>query len=193
MNCGEGWNSLEDYSLFLPDDAFDLFGEYGLDLDFNSFLDPTLDEANNAFFPVRWDVQDRSDPARPEVHLPSSTLEQTDGRIPSPNATTFASNHTAVSSPSCVRSLDSEDQASTHGSAASGTEDKHQVKDTAAKRKFFKAFSVSSGNEVPLHSRKRFSEERKKAVALNRIIGVCLHCRLRKVAVSSVGRSSHIR
>jgi hypothetical protein len=184
MNCGEGWNSLEDCSLFLPEDSFGLFGDYDLNLDFNDFLEPAFGEANHAFEPLGWDTHEGLDPFQPGPHSPLSTLEEQNDWILSPNISLHECKHTPPSSRDSVRSSNSEDHASTDGSAASGAESVHQLKATAGKRTFFKAFSVSSGKDVRMHTRKRFSETRKKAVALNRMIGVCLHCKLRKVAVS---------
>jgi hypothetical protein len=124
------------------------------------------------------------DPFQPDPHFPLSTLEEQNDWTLSPNVSLHECKHTPLFSRDSVRSSNSEDHASTDGSAASGAETAYQLKATEEKRTFFKAFSISSGEDVRMHTRKRFSEKRKKAVALNRMLGVCLHCRLRKVAVS---------
>jgi hypothetical protein len=182
MDAAEDCNGPANYSLFLPDDAFNLFGEYDLNFDFNDFLVPALDEANNAFDPVPWAGHGMADPGLPDLNLPLPTVGESNNFISDPEAELHASKYTSASSNS-AQSPNSEDHTPIDGSAASGILDEHQPKIIATKRKFLAAFSVTSGEEVHLHNRKRYHEERKKEVALHRMIGVCLHCKLRKVAV----------
>jgi hypothetical protein len=61
--------------------------------------------------------------------------------------------------------------------------DQNDSNATVTKRKFLAAFSATSGEEVPLHTRKPFSQQRRQAVALHRAMGICIQCKLRKVAV----------
>jgi hypothetical protein len=182
MDATEDYNGPANYSLFLPDDAFNLFGEYDLNFDFNEFLVPAFDEANDTFDPASRASHGMVDPGLPDLNLPPPTMGESNNFISDPEAEFHASKYTSASS-SSAQSTNAEDHTSIDGSAASGIVDEHQPKIMATKRKFLSAFSVTSGEEVRLHTRKRYHEGRKKEVALHRMIGVCLHCKLRKVAV----------
>jgi hypothetical protein len=186
MDAGEGWSELNDYSLFLPDDTFNLFGECDLNFDFNDFLDPAVGEANNILDPIGWDRQQRLVAVQPDLSFQLSTLEEPNDLSPNPEEALLASNHAPACSLSSDQDPRSENQISQNSFLSTGTEHEHQLKIVSSKRKFLAAFSVISGENVRLRNRKPFSEERKKEVALNRTIGVCLHCRLKKVAVSPV-------
>jgi len=179
MDAAEDYSDPANYSLFLPDDAFNLFGEYDLNFDFNEFLVPAFDEANDAFDPAPWASHGMVDPGLPDLNLALPMMGESNNFISDPEAEF----HASKTSSSSAQSTNSEDHTSTDGSAASGIVDDHQPKIIATKRKFLSAFSVTSGEEVRLHTRKRYHEGRKKEVALHRMIGVCLHCKLRKVAV----------
>ncbi|PMD63517.1 uncharacterized protein K444DRAFT_322470 [Hyaloscypha bicolor E] len=182
MDAAENWNGLGDYSLFLPEDSFNLFGEYDLDLGLNNSFLPALDEASATFDIAEWDQIEAMIPALPRLDATLPTSGEPQDLIPNPEAELQASKYTSTSSPSSARSPISEDQTSTDGFPVSGKEVEHQTKTELRKREFLTAFSVESGEEIQLHTRKRFSKEQRQVVALNRIIGVCLHCRLRKVA-----------
>ncbi|KAH8802276.1 hypothetical protein F5882DRAFT_514251 [Hyaloscypha sp. PMI_1271] len=182
MDAAEDWNGLDDYSIFLPEDSFNLFGEYDLDLGLNDSFLPALDETSAMFDMAGWDRIETMIPALPGLDVTLPTSGEPHDLIPNPEAELQASQHTSASSPGSARSPISEDQSSTDGFSASGNKVEHQPKSALRNRKFLTAFSVESGKEIRLHTRKRFSKEQRRVVALNRIIGVCLHCRLRKVA-----------
>ena len=191
MDAAEGWNGLDDYSLFLPEDSFNLFGEYDLDLGLNDSFLPALDEASAAFDMAGWDLIETAIPVLPGLDVTLPTSGEPHDLMPNPETELQASKHTSTSSPSSARSPISEDQSSPDGFSASGNKVEHQPKSALRNRKFLTAFSVESGKEIRLHTRKRFSKEQRRVVALNRIIGVCLHCRLRKVAVSSRHKANY--
>jgi hypothetical protein len=186
MDAAENWNDLDGYSLFLSEeDSFNLFGEYDLDFGLNNSFLPAPDEASATFDMTGWDRIEAMIPAQPGLDATLPTSGEPHDLIPNPEAELQASKYTSTSSPSSARSPISEDQTSTNGFSASGNEVEHQPNTALRKRRFLTVFSVESGEEIQLHTRKRFSKEQRQVVALNRIIGVCLHCRLRKVAVSS--------
>jgi hypothetical protein len=186
MDNAEGWNELDDYSLFLPDDSYNLFGQHNVDLDFCSFLAPAFEETNSAFNSIECDGREGFDSALPDFDFPSQRAEESQKLIPNPEAELLVSTHTSASSSNLARSPKSDDRRSRECSAACRIENENLLKTTNTKRKLLAAFSVTSGREVRLHSRKRYHEGRKREVALHRVIGVCLHCKLRKVAVSSI-------
>jgi hypothetical protein len=185
MDSTEGWDALGNYSLFFPDDTFNLFGDFDLDLGYNDFLVPPLDEAITTFDLAEWNQSEAMVPALPDVNFIPSTCGEPHDLITNQVAQLQASKDTSTSSPGSDRSPTSENQTSPDGYPAHGIEGEHQLKTVARRRNFLTAFSAESGEEIRLHTRKRFSKERRKVVAFNRIIGVCLHCRLRKVSVSS--------
>lgn len=185
-----GWHSLDDFPLFSPDDSFNLLGDYSLDLDFNNLLASPVLPVDNDVDLGGWESNEVFSAVQQSLSLPlSSILEQQNDLIINSDTKIIASENTPISVPSAAQAPSPEHQLSTGDSAAFGTgkdEKVQQPKATTTKRKFFNAFSVSNGKEVRLHTRKRFSAERKKVVALNRMIGACLHCRLRKVGVGQV-------
>lgn len=189
MDAAEVWNEFDEYSLFLPDDSFNLFGGCNHDLNFNDFLAPASDETSNAFEPMGCAEHGTLNPVQlaptqPNLNPKFPTMEEPKSFIQTKEAHVSVPEHTLPSSPGSVRTQGCDDRTSTIGSTTSGMEEKHERGSTSAKRKFLTAFSVKSGDELPLPTRRRYSQERRKAVALHRMIGSCLHCRLRKVAVS---------
>jgi len=178
-------STVDDWSLFLEGESFNLFGDYDLNIDFNSALDPGYHEINSSFDFGEWDDPSEAvNPAPLDINLQSPALDEwVDSGLTATADCSISSYFPDISS-SSARSLHCGDQDSASGSPNSITGSEHQPKASEPKRKYFTAFSANSGRDVRLHTRKRFSEEQKKVVALNRTIGVCLHCRLRKVAVS---------
>ncbi|KAE9376545.1 hypothetical protein N431DRAFT_501388 [Stipitochalara longipes BDJ] len=182
MDAAEGWN-FDDYPLFFADESSNLFGEYDLTFDINNFLIPEVDQTSNSFHLGEWDgPAEAVNSAHPELNFQLPPSEEREGLNPILPAELYERSHDFDPSPNSARSPDSEEQDSADGSAVSIPGCEPQLKTSAAKRKYLRAFSAKSGQDVGLHTRKQFSEEQKKVVALNRTIGVCLHCRLRKVA-----------
>ena len=178
MDQAQGWN-FDDHCLFFADGSFSLLGDYNPNFDFNDELAPGFDEANNAFDLNEWHEPPAAvDSLHSDFHFQLPTLQEPEEVSCVAPAELYEPIHEQNSSPS------SKDHEARAGSPPSGNEDEVHLTTSATKRKFLTVFSANSGKDVPLRARKRFSEERKKAVALNRTIGVCLHCRLRKVAVS---------
>lgn len=189
MDDENEWNNLDDCSLFWPEEPFNLFGDHNLDLDFSNLFPPPVFQANNAFDPDARETAGVLDPYQSNLGYSScSTLMQHESSESCPETTNLPPENAATGSSSLTGCLEPTNQASTAGFAPTGAEsndDEHELNVQSTKRRFFNAFSISSGNEVRLRSRKRFSAKRREVVARNRIIGVCLHCRLRKVAVGS--------
>ncbi len=161
---------------FLPDDAFNLFGEYGLD--FNHFLATDFEAVNTDF-----QVVEPQEATALGDNVPLSTWRQ-------PNNLTNASEPTLPvlqnSSTSTQSALHNQTFKENTIAYTPGVAEPNASKDstaTAKKRKLLTAFSAVTGEDVPLHTRKPFPEQRKQDVALHRKIGVCIQCRLRKVAV----------
>jgi hypothetical protein len=179
MDAPEGWNDPADYSLFLPEDAFDLFGEYDLHIDITDFLAPELEGASTVVEAVEWE---RQEPATPKLNIPSEILTQLNDLNTSPETVFSVPDYTSAFAGEPFQGPISE---KTTTNIAEGFEPKGEtdMKARASKRKFLSAFSAESGEEVPLHIRKPFSKQRRQVVALNRMIGVCIQCKLRKVAV----------
>ncbi|KAN0116972.1 hypothetical protein V8E51_002949 [Hyaloscypha variabilis] len=181
MDQAQGWN-FDDYSHFFADESFNLFGDCNLDFDFNNELAPGFDEANNAFDLGEWDEPPAAvDSASTVLNVQPSTLADPEITTSS-NQTIQESQRNGDSSSSLTRVLITEDPGQIDHPPESQIQNESQSKAQTTKRKYFTAFSASSGDEVRQHTRRKFSEEQKKVVALNRMMGVCLHCRLRKVA-----------
>jgi hypothetical protein len=172
MDATEGWNDPANYSLFLPSDAFNLFGEFNIDFEFPNFLGPEFTEGNAAFQSIEWGT------GAPDLENPSSMLTQPTELLTNQETPTLTSTEEPF------RGQNSEIRSLTDSADDDGLKpnEKHGMNAKATKRKFLTAFSATSGEEVQLRTRRQFSEDRRQAVALNRMIGVCLHCRLRKVA-----------
>jgi hypothetical protein len=183
MNATDNWNDPDDYSLFLPDDAFNLFGESNLFVDFSNFPGPEFNEVEAAFQDLDWEQHEAN---APDLENPSSMVARTGELIVSIETPAPIPNHSITSRGEPFQGRNSEVISNADTVEGIESNEKRDTQGRASKRKFFNAFSVTSGEEVQLHTRRPFSEERKKIVAVNRIIGVCLHCRLRKVAVSSI-------
>ncbi len=86
MDAAEVWNEFDEYSLFLPDDSFNLFGLYNLDLDFNDFPAPAIDEASMALDMADWERMEVTSSASPDLNLQSSRIEQLHDFIPNSEA-----------------------------------------------------------------------------------------------------------
>jgi len=184
MDQAQGWN-FDNCSLFFADESFSLLGDYNPVFDFNDELAPSFDETINAFDLDEWHEPPAAvDSLNSDFHFQLPTLQEPEEVSCVAPAELYEPIHEQNSSPSSARSPNSEDHEARGGSPPSGTEDEVHLTTSATKRKFLTVFSANSGKDVRLRSRKRFSAEQKKVVALNRTIGVCLHCRLRKVAVS---------
>lgn len=179
MDATEGWNDLADYSLFLPDDAFYLFGQFDLDVDLPNFLGPEFTEGNAACQDVECTQQEVS---ALDFENPSPILTQPNELLTSPEPPVPVLENSLAFTGEPFQGRNSEVRSTTDPAEGLEPNEMQETKAKATKRKFLTAFSAMSGEEVQLRTRRPFSEGRRQAVALHRMIGVCLHCRLRKVA-----------
>lgn len=180
MDPAEGCNDPVDYFQFLPEDAFILFGESDLHLDFNQFLAPDFERGSLDFEIVERDAQEAS---AHDVDVPSLTSTQPNDLITTSQETLPVLEHASASTPDIFQSPISTENMTTDTIDSAVP---NKIKDSTApatKRKFLTAFSATSGEEILLRSRKPFSQQKRQVVALNRTIGVCLQCKLGKVAV----------
>jgi hypothetical protein len=189
MDSGSLFQAIDGYSAsFHTDDSFDLLGDFNFDLDFTDFhfpeleldfdslqplhsqLEPTLfhtsftDSNADATSRVQdWSIHSSSEPEDPLLVSSDENESSLLGTGGSPS--TYQSNEKAHSENSLEQSDDN----------------------FKAKRKWEDSVTVFSSNDnwkVVQKRRKAYSPTRRKAVALNRLIGVCIQCKLRKGSVS---------
>jgi hypothetical protein len=187
METSDLWGPLDDYSIFLPGDDLNLFGNdlLGVDFDFDQFL---LPPTQDTFNPVA-----DSTPARSDFGTISPTLQHT--------ATTCATNTSSnagsidypeLSIPPLQTTSDGQQSDPIEDKPADGTQCHSEDEDQdnlsiSLKRKIEDAIIVFSANAdtkaVPKR-RKAYSKSRKREVALHRMVGACIQCKVRKGSVS---------
>jgi hypothetical protein len=189
METSDLWGPLGDYSIFLPSDDLNLFGNdpLGVDFDFDQFL---LPPTQDTFNPVA-----DSTPARSDFSTISPTLQHT--------ATTYAtdtgSNAGSIDYPELsippLQTISDRQQPdpvedkpedSTHFHSEDEDQDNLSI---SLKRKIEDAiivFSANADTKVVPKRRKAYSKSRKREVALHRMVGACIQCKVRKGSVSQL-------
>ena len=192
MDSFDHTQDLQDYSVystFFPEATYDLFGEYGLDCD---LLDYPISGFGSG------DAPGLSAETRGPIYQQSLSVDQCSG-LPPENSSGSAgppAQENAVPTPQASNASDSAslESSATLPFAKRYLKSKTAVLDEdyespAIKRRKWQdhvvIFSTDQNKNVVPRRRKAFAPTRKKEVALNRLIGACVRCKLRKAAVSS--------
>jgi hypothetical protein len=191
MENSDLWGPLDDYSIFFPGDELNLFGNdllgVDFDFDFEQFLLPPTQDTFNP-------VVD-STPARPDFGTISPTLQHTATIY----ATDIGSNADSIDYPELSippletisdgqRSEPVEDKPEDSTRCHSEDEDQDNLS-ISMKRKIEDAiivFSANADTKVVPKRRKAYSKPRKREVALHRMVGACIQCKVRKGPVSQL-------
>ncbi|KAH9204311.1 hypothetical protein DL95DRAFT_471612 [Leptodontidium sp. 2 PMI_412] len=193
MENANFWDDPNNYSLFMPDEGLDLFGDPNLGFDLDLFGDAGLDLAlNNISLPVL----DYSSTIQNGALMPSPALDLPSGSdISDPVASAHRDNVFQIPGSSDVQpqsSLWTQDtpKDSIPQSTISITDRDESPSSTTSDRESLKrriaesvvVFSVTSDLEIKPRKRKAFSKLRKEEVSLNRLIGACIQCKIKKNA-----------
>lgn len=196
MENANFWDDPNDYSLFMPDEGLDLFGDpnFGFDLDLlgDGGLDFALDDISLPILDYSSTIQNGALMSSPALDLPNGS------DISDPVALTHRDNVLPISGSSDVKpqsSLRTQDtpKDSIPQSTSSITARDESPSSTISDRESLKrkiaesvvVFSTTSDLEIKPRKRKAFSKSRKEEVALNRLIGACIQCKIKKNAVSN--------
>ncbi|KAL5314161.1 hypothetical protein ACEPPN_018585 [Leptodophora sp. 'Broadleaf-Isolate-01'] len=193
MENANFWDDPNDYSLFMPDEGLDLFGDpnFGFDLDLlgDGGLDFALDDISLPILDYSSTIQNGALMSSPALDLPNGS------DISDPVALTHRDNVLPISGSSDVKpqsSLRTQDtpKDSIPQSTSSITARDESPSSTISDRESLKrkiaesvvVFSTTSDLEIKPRKRKAFSKSRKEEVALNRLIGACIQCKIKKNA-----------
>ncbi|PVH78343.1 hypothetical protein DL98DRAFT_656220 [Cadophora sp. DSE1049] len=174
------WNQPVDFPLFFPDEGFNLFGDPSFDFDFSAspFLDFDYSSTN------QHDVasNDRLETLSNTHSGITTPMTSHDNLEVSPvltceHAPASKSGHSkSHATPQGIgtRSSDQSSKAPNSAKMSSSETLKRKIDQSVI------VFSSTSNKEVTPRKRKTFSASRRKEVALNRMVGVCIQCKLRK-------------
>jgi hypothetical protein len=193
MENSDLWGTMDDYSIFLEDDHLNLFGDDMLSLDFDQFPASAIGDWFNP--PVSSAIE-RDLTAVPTALQDEWTNYSTDADIlyGSGNLSDLCIQH-----PDHMREVDD----CTNGITAKHTESVQSPREDeernnislSMKRKIEDSiivFSANSDAKIIPKRRKTFSKPRKREVAMNRLIGACIQCKLRKGPVSCTYTDKHL-
>jgi hypothetical protein len=171
------WDTMNDYSSFLPDTYLDLFGDGAFDVDFTGLPCSDLND------PAGWGQTDANmeifqsyDTTYPDLGNDCNGFPMLNSTIPLPisaDTTPLVEHHTSHSN--------------TNTSNCTSPGSPLHEETLSLKRKIEESMIVFAANadvKVSPKKRKAFSKIRKQEVAMNRLIGACIQCRLRKGRVS---------
>ena len=188
MDNSDFWNNPNGCSLAGPGDGFDLFGDPAFGLDWSLFGDADMDFAlNDAPLPVL-DYCSTS-----QEHRSSSVSSSMAAMLETTTLHVLASppssndRHGSLLGQTCdddSLSVTFVPKIPNHESSSSANAEKESTKRKIADSVF--VFSLASNNEVKSRKRRAFSSSRKGEVALNRLIGACIQCKIKKNAVSGL-------
>ncbi len=158
MDSPTAWDSLVDWSAALSDDRLNTVDDYSLGIGFDC---PLFQEFCYSAEVTSDNAQAESDPLCPN---PSSSVDDASILLSAP----VASINSQLSAESAVNPYDN------LGNTASTTAKKRRWMDSIV------VFGANEETKVTVRKRKNFSPTRKKEVAMNRRVGACLQCRIRK-------------
>jgi hypothetical protein len=189
MDTFDHTHDLQDYPTFFPEATYDLFGEYGDFLDYPIF----------GFGPG--DAPGLPAETRGPIYHQSLSVDQSPwgSGLPPENGSGSAAPSAQENVVPIPQTSNTSDSASLESSATLPfakryIKSKPEVLDEddespAIKRRKWQnhvvIFSTDQNKNVVPRQRKAFAPTRKKEVALNRLIGACVRCKLRKAAVRS--------
>lgn len=175
MDETDGRVFTDEYSILFSDDELNLFGEHSFEFNFSDLSTGTcvaldLPGAYSSESGPSYDVEHRATLDTASTAKSLESFSDDDCVVLSPflmsNSTTTSSDTTAVSA------CDSKNHV--HATAES------------KKRKWESSvvvFSTNPDTKVKCRRRREFDEARRKEIALNRVIGACIQCKLRKGSV----------
>jgi hypothetical protein len=175
------WDAMDDYSSFLPGADLDLFGDSAFDFNFTSLpsadldipADWTQDDSNTQVF----QSYDTIHTTYPDLDNDCDAFPVTNSRVLLPvseETTKLAKRHT------------SKTHTHTNNHRSPSSSPIEEV--SSSKRKMEESMIVFAAHpnvKVAPKRRKAFSKTRKQEVAMNRLIGACIQCKLRKGRVSA--------
>ena len=184
MDDSSQWEPFQDYPSAFPPDSFNLFGEPGLNFDLlqTSCLDledlaaqsldpghqfPNLDFKSNH-------VEARQDGT--ELYFTPPVFELK-GRTPEITHSKLSEDRQASS----TTPYNNAHQKRTRGQRFHG--DEHANTKKAKWESSVVVFGVLPGSKVALRKRKRFGTSRRQEVAINRLVGACIQCKVSKASV----------
>ncbi|KAG4443427.1 hypothetical protein IFR05_001106 [Cadophora sp. M221] len=195
MENANFWDDPNDYSLFMPDEGSDLFGDpnfgFGLDLFGDTGLGFALDDISLPILDYSSTIQNAGLTPSPDLGSPNSSdssglvsSSHPDNQFPIPVSGFF---DVQVQSSLVARDSPGDDITL---STSSVTDREESLSSTISERESLKrkiaesvvVFSTTSDVEVKPRKRKAFSKSRKEEVALNRLIGACIQCKIKKNA-----------
>jgi hypothetical protein len=186
----------DDYSFGLPSqEKFDFFEDFGVGLDLNYFQLPGLDnfdEGRSQFsFSPEWSEPPSRGPEPVALNLEPQYSTPQDIPSASPTGASFQVDH---------QSPAKQDRESAISGNASNPPSLTAVKpremdnviehNKTAKRKWQESvsvFSMNGGKKVVPQRRNAYTPSRRTEVALNRLLGACVQCKIHRGPVSSSG------
>ena len=169
---------------FLHYDAFSLFGEESFDFNVESLRTNFVDTGPAPFLEHGIDPNSLNIPAPELGPISADAYSSLKASVP-------GESNVALAPPSHSNDLSKD-------SPCNNSDDtKSHAKDTAAirrstnsrKRKWHASMGVfpsAPGQMITLRQRRPFDASRRKEVALNRVVGACVQCKLRKSSVSRI-------
>jgi hypothetical protein len=177
MNDTEFWETMDNYSSFLPDTYLDLFGDDAFDVDLMGL--PSSDLYDSA----GWEQADANvqifqsyDTAYPDIDNDCNTF-------PVMNSSMLLPRSGDTHPPAEHHTSDPNTNTTNYPSPSSP----HHEETLSLKRKIEESMIVFAANpnvKVSPKKRKAFSKIRKQEVAMNRLVGACIQCKVRKGSVS---------
>ena len=194
----DDWNDIgafQDYSAFFPDETFDLLGDYQLGSELASLTFPAFPEVEiGGHFTSLSAAADNA-----QCILDQLDTSPSDSSLSNPpNASTVGPECTD-SSPktSTTEGLPSVQALHVHPRTSDGFnvgEASQSVRQgsQAPWRDSLIVFSATTGAKVFTKQRRSFEPRRRQEVAMNRIVGACIQCKLRKGSVSEPSPNRNI-
>jgi hypothetical protein len=184
MENSDLWGTMDDHSIFLEDDHLNLFGDDMLSLDFDQFPASVVGDWFNP--PVDSAIE-RDFTAVPTASQDEWTNYSTDADIlyGSGDLSELCIQHPDyMRVDACTNGFTARHMESVQSSQEDQERDNTSL---SMKRKIEDSiivFSANSDAKIIPKRRKTFSKSRKREVAMNRLIGACVQCKLRKGPVS---------
>ena len=173
----------DDWSAFLPDDGLALLEDFNFDIGFEQLPATVPEDSSEPTFGATFEGTELLDvsllnPVNGIVEAPHDSTQFGDcGIDQDPEASTQSPDLPSSFAPSTI-----------HDAGMSTTKNDGCSPKTPRKRAWLDSMVVFSTNQdmkVVEKKRKSFSPLRRKEVAMNRHLGVCLQCRIRKEGVSN--------
>jgi hypothetical protein len=194
----DDWNdtgAFQDYSAFSPDETFDLFGDYQLESELPSLPLPTFPEVEigglftslSAAADNAQCILDQVDPSSSDAGLsipPNSSTVEPECIDSSPKTSTTEGLSSVQVPDVYPRTPDRSNVGEASRSVRQGSQ--------APWRDSLIVFSATTGAKVFTKQRRSFEPRRRQEVAMNRIVGACIQCKLRKGSVSELSPNRNI-